>query len=714
MLATTQRAAGRFTRRDAVRLVIAALVLVGSLSAVLAADVRPAGPQLQVGDVAPFDIRAPRDAEYPSAIRTQEARAAARAAVEPAYDYTFERGNLVAEEQASALRDRLAAADRAFGDANLDPDARAAALSLAIPDLGDAAVATLLELGADDWTALRAELFRVLDATERPELRDTVVAEARAGLAVRFDPALSAAQRDLGAEILSPLIVPNSSYDPAATEAERVRVEQAVPAQMVQVKQGETIVDAGHRVDAPDLEKMRALGLLVPEPDVVATRIAGWVLLAMLLVGITLAWVWRFRPQYWHRTNALVLLGLILVASGVAIELTGGRSLLPWALPLSAAALLLAILLDAGTATVVAAVVAILVGVVNVSLELTAVTFTASLAGAIAVRRGDRLSYFLWAALAMAVAGDGLVLVFALLGTRDVVGTVQLIGAASISAGISAVIAVGLFAILGNVFGITTVFQLLELASPSQPLLRRLLVETPGTYHHSLMVGNLGERAAEAIGADPLLTRVAAYYHDIGKLRNPLAFIENQAGGENIHDELDPEVSADILKQHVTDGIDLAYQHHLPKAIIAFIPQHHGTTLISFFHARARELAAQAGRPDDVDPATYRHIGPKPQSKEAAITMLADGVEASVRSLVKRDEPSIRAMVSTIIRERLEDGQFDESDLTLRDLEKIREAFVEQLLGMYHQRIEYPQNKIVELEARRASGAPWRRLRRRS
>jgi len=306
------------------------------------------------------------------------------------------------------------------------------------------------------------------------------------------------------------------------------------------------------------------------------------------------------------------------------------------------------------------------------------------------------------------------VLVFALLGTRDVVGTVQLIGAATICAGISAVIAVGLFAILGNVFGITTVFQLLELASPSQPLLRRLLVETPGTYHHSLMVGNLGERAAEAIGADPLLTRVAAYYHDIGKLKNPLAFIENQAGGENIHDELDPDVSADILKQHVADGIDLAYQQHVPKAVIAFIPQHHGTTLISFFHARAKELAAQAGRPDDVDPATYRHVGPKPQSKEAAILMLADGVEASVRSLVKRDEPSIRAMVSTIVRERLEDGQFEESDLTLRDLERIRQAFVEQLLGMYHQRVEYPQNKIVELEARRAAGAPWRRLRRRS
>jgi putative nucleotidyltransferase with HDIG domain len=712
MLATTQRAANRFTRNDAVRLIVAGIVLVGSLSVILALDVRPAGPQLLVGDVAPFDVRAPRDAEYPSTIRTEEARAAARAAVGPAYDYTFERGNVVAQQQAMELRDRIAPIDAAFGDPALDAAARTAALEKAIPGLGDEALATLLALDPQGWTALRAELVRVLDTVERPELRDTLVAEARVGLAVRFDPSLSSAERDLGAAILSPLVVPNSSYDPAATEAERVRVEQAVSTQIVQVKQGEIIVDAGHRVDALDLEKMRALGLLVPEPDVLATRIAGWVLLAFMLVGLTLAWVWRFRPQYWHRTNALILLGLILVASGAAIELTGGRLLLPYVLPLPAAALLIAILLDAGTAVVIAAVVALLSGVVNGSLELTAFTFAAALAGATAVRRGDRLSYFLWAALAMAVAGDGLIVVFALLGSRDLVGTLQLLGAATIGAGVSAVTAVGLFAILGNVFGITTVFQLLELASPSQPLLRRLLVETPGTYHHSLMVGNLGERAAEAIGADPLLTRVAAYYHDVGKLKNPLAFIENQAGGENIHDELEPEVSADILKQHVPDGIDLAYQHHLPKALIPFIPQHHGTSLISFFYARAKELAAQAGRPDEIDTPRFRHIGPKPQSKEAAILMLADGVEASVRSLVKRDEPSIRAMVSTIIRERLEDGQFEDSDLTLRDLEKIREAFVEQLLGMYHQRIEYPQNKIVELEARRASGAPWRRLRR--
>jgi hypothetical protein len=274
-------------------------------------------------------------------------------------------------------------------------------------------------------------------------------------------------------------------------------------------------------------------------------------------------------------------------------------------------------------------------------------------------------------------------------------------------------VAVGTFAVLGNVFGILTAFQLLELANPSQPLLRRLLLETPGTYHHSIMVANLAERAAEAIGADALLARVAAYYHDVGKLANPLAYIENQAGGDNIHDELDPETSAQILKGHVADGIDIAYKARLPKPLIAFIPQHHGTALISYFYAKAREQAAAPygglstsegeKAASAVDPARYRHAGPRPQSREAALIMLADGVEASVRSLSSRDEAAIRAMVSRIIDERLNDGQFDECDLTLRDVERIREAFVAQLLGMYHQRIAYPESKVVELESRRAA-----------
>jgi putative nucleotidyltransferase with HDIG domain len=360
------------------------------------------------------------------------------------------------------------------------------------------------------------------------------------------------------------------------------------------------------------------------------------------------------------------------------------------------------------------AAIALMGGALNGSLELATYILLGGLAGIVAIRRGDRYAVFLQAGIACAIVYAGVVVAFAMLGSWDTTGLVQLLGASVAAAAGSAIAAIGLFAILGNVFGILTVFQLLELANPSQPLLRRLLVEAPGTYHHSLMVGNLAERAAETIGADPLLVRVAAYYHDIGKLDDPQAFIENQGGGENIHDVLPPAESAQVLARHVTDGIDLAYRARLPTAIIAFIPQHHGTARMSYFWAKARdEAAAPYGGPetlegskaaDALDETRYRHGGPKPQSREAAILMLADGVEASVRSLLSRDEAAIRAMVARIIADRLDDGQFDECELTLRDLERIREAFVAQLLGMYHQRIAYPQNKIVEIESRRAAG----------
>ena len=213
------------------------------------------------------------------------------------------------------------------------------------------------------------------------------------------------------------------------------------------------------------------------------------------------------------------------------------------------------------------------------------------------------------------------------------------------------------------------------------------------------MVGNLAERAAETIGADPLLARVAAYYHDIGKMKNPLAFIENQAGARNIHDDLSAETSARIIAGHIRDGIDLGYEHGLPVQIIGFIPQHHGTSVMTYFHTKA--VGEAGGREDLVDEQGYRYPGPKPQSREAAIIMLADGVEASVRSLDEKDEESIRAMVDRIVDARVEDGQLDDADLTLKHITQIKDAFVGQLLGMYHSRIKYPDN-VVPMEPRGA------------
>jgi putative nucleotidyltransferase with HDIG domain len=705
----------RFTRNDASRAAVAATVLIVVLTAILAVDLLPSDPvRYEVGEVVREDVTAPRAVSFESQTLTERARAAARAAVPPQFDYTADNAIAIANEQASAFTDRVRRVDTAFAT-DLTQAERAALLETAIPGLGETARAALLELDAPRWAAIRTEAGRVLDGTLRTELRDTQVADRRATIDGVMGGDLDEAERMLAAEIIRPLIVPNSSFSQTLWEQAQDRAAEDVQPVRVDVAQGEVVVRNGTPLTAADLEVIQALGLGVDAPLDLAT-FTGWVLLAVLSVGMLLTWIWRFRPTLWHRGNVLVLIGLLVVGSAVALKITASRELLGYFLPTAAIGMVLAILLDASVATIVMAIIAVIGGALaGASLEFASYIFLGGLAGIVAVRKGDRLQVFVQAAIAVFVVNALVVSAFSLLGARDVRGVLELWFASGASAAGSAVAAVGTFAVLGSAFGILTVFQLLELANPSQPLLRRLLVETPGTYHHSLMVGNLAERAAEAIGADPLVTRVAAYYHDVGKLSNPLAFIENQAGGENIHDQLEPEVSAQVLKQHVADGIDTAYAARLPKALIAFIPQHHGTAVMSYFLARARERAAEpyggigtaegAKAAAAIDERRFRHAGPKPQTREAALIMLADSVEASVRSLHSRDEPAIRAMVTRIIDERVADGQFDECDVTFRDLERIKDAFVAQLLGMYHTRIAYPQNTVVELESRRAQAA---------
>ena len=714
MMTRRSDAPAMFTRRDATRLGVAAAILVLVLTAILGADaVLPQGARLVAGQSAPNDIFAPRELDFLSEIRTEEAREAARRAVPDQYTYSASDAITIAAAQLRAFEQRIRPIDAAFA-ADVTPEDRTARLQAALPELElpDPAASTLTSLEPGRWAAIRTEAARVLDVTLRFEVKDSEVELVKADLQEEMAGGLNMAEGQLAAALIAPLVVSNSSYSEDDTIAAREAAAAAVQPVRVRVAQDQVVVREGDVIGEAELEVLDALNLNDDQADV--TAFAGWLLLSALVVGLLLAWIWRFRPGLWHRNSVLALIALLVMGATLAIKLTAGRSILLYFVPTAVVGILLAILLDATIATFVIALLALVAGAVNgSSLETAAYVFLGGMAGIVTVRRGDKLQVFVQAGIAVAVVNALVVSVFSLLGERDLQGVIELWLASAGSGAGAAVAAVGSFAVLGSLFGILTVFQLLELANPSQPLLRRLLVETPGTYHHSLMVGNLAERAAEAIGADPLLTRVAAYYHDIGKLANPLAFIENQAGAENIHDQLDPETSAQVLKQHVADGIDIAYKARLPKALIAYIPQHHGTAIMSYFYARAKGIAAEPyGGPTTaegmkaaaaVDERRFRHAGPKPQSREAALIMLADGVEASVRSLSARDEPAIRAMVSRIIDERVTDGQFDECELTLRDLEKIREAFVGQLLGMYHTRIAYPQNKVVELESRRAA-----------
>jgi putative nucleotidyltransferase with HDIG domain len=255
------------------------------------------------------------------------------------------------------------------------------------------------------------------------------------------------------------------------------------------------------------------------------------------------------------------------------------------------------------------------------------------------------------------------------------------------------------FSVLGSLFGILTNLQLHELAHPRQPLLQRLAQEAPGTYHHSIIVSNLAEAAASAVDADPLFARVAVLYHDIGKMEHPTFFIENQANIGNVHDGLDPHVSAQIIIDHARDGVKLGRKHRLPKGIVDIIAQHHGTTRVEYFYRQA--LAVN----DEVDPADFTYSGPRPQSREAAIIMLADSVEASVRSMAqngrlfekaedgdrKSESERLFEFVHGIIQSRVDSGQLDECDLTFRDLRKVEASFIQILEGIYHPRLEYPE-----------------------
>ncbi len=655
---------------------------------------------LSVGDVATDDIAAPRTVSFISDSQTEAARQAAANAVAPVYEPIA----VLADIRDRQLRsyDNITRSVRTVlierDLATIEPDQVLARLGSAVPALSDEQLQLLATLSVAEWTSISGAGRTVLESTMSAEVRDGMVADARQQVRTNITNDLAQPQRELAGDLAAAQVAPNTQLSASATEAARAAERNKVNPVTVDVQQGETVVRKGEKITQLDVEALNSLGLSQPRLEV--SILAGHALVAILLAALLVAYLWRFEPSVWFRNRSLLLFVLALVGTAIALRIASDRTLWAFVVPSAATVLLTAILLDGGAGAAMALSLALLAGVMNQDAFQPAVyTLAGGVAALVTIVRAERLNVFVRAGFAIGAANILVLTAFNLIEQRDLAAIVQGVAAGSVNAALSVFLAVGSFAMLGHLFGIMTVFQLLELANPSSRLLRRLLMETPGTYHHSVMVGNLAERAAETIGADPLLARVAAYYHDIGKMKNPLAFIENQAGAHNIHDDLTPESSARIIAGHVRDGIDLGYEFGLPVQIIGFIPQHHGTSVMSYFYGKAlRELG---GDEEAAAPDRYRYPGPKPQSREAAILMLSDGVEASVRSLEEKDEVSIRDMVNRIVDARVEDGQLDDAELTLRNISQIKEAFVQQLLGMYHSRIQYPDNVVPMEQPRR-------------
>jgi len=691
--------------RAALFVALTALLQVAILFPIL-----PSRLHVHEGDIASATISAPHEFSYNSDVLRKQLQDQAVAAVPQAYAYNVN----VKNDQLARLTDLTNAITTIRGDPSLNPQQKIDAIRARANNLTADQASELLSFSDIDWATTVAEAQRLLGSVLEDGFVAAEVPARLASLPNRVRSGISPQQGEIAVALARGFVVPTESVDQIATQRAREQAAAAVPPQRVTFAKGQVIVRDGDVIDAAKLEALQNAGLLNPQlryTDLGA--VAVFVLtLAMALAAYLLAFQRRVL-QSWRNwlMLTLALAGLALAAK-IYMPLVlpdTHRKFMQFAFPAAAVPMLAASLFDAGlgiaiagiaglTATFTALYLSDLSGVVGLSalqpLEMATAFILAGGVGVLVIHRAERMNRFLLAGLAVAVATAAALFGFWLLDSTRATSDAGWLVLASVANGAaSALLTVGTFVLLGSVFNVSTRLQLMELAQLNAPLLRRLQEEAPGTFHHSILVGNLGERAADLIGADALLVRVGCYYHDIGKLASPGFFVENQFGGTNPHEQLDPLVSNRIIQEHVRYGDELARQARLPESVRAFITEHHGTRLVAYFYRKAAQIDPE------IDPALFSYPGPKPQSRETAIAMLADSTEAIVRSSRDHSPEKIDALVEGVIAERLAEGQFDECDLTLRDLRVIAESFKATLRAMYHARIEYPAP--TEAEKRR-------------
>lgn len=715
MMARGASAPARFGRAHAV---ILGLVVAAGVLAVLFPWF-PGTPRLDEGTVAPFTLTAPRDLSFESAVLTEQVRDEVAAAVEERVRFDSELG----ARQLAELARQLDAINAARGDADLSASARESAVR-AVPSVTLSASSAAVFATATDgqWAAYAAEAEETLARTLSGAVSADGLAAARERARELLSPLLAPEQARALTQLIEPLVVPTLVVDEEESERLRAEARAGQPPVRVTRARGEVLVASGEIIDAATVELLERAQFR--RDSLRLADVAAAVLLAGLAGAAVGGYLLIAQPAVLSGVRRMTLFVLLLLIP-LAIEKFTLAIVLPdidrhfiaYALPVAAAPMAAAVLLDVALALLLVTLLAAVAGVVSISvpladagggaqLETARLWLTisaASIGGVYVVARAQRLNRYLVAgAAASGGAGVALLAVWLVDADREVADLFWMAGAASVSGLLAALIAVGVFVLLSRPFGIITRFELMELSQLSHPLLQRLQDEAPGTFQHSMLVGTLAERAASRIGADALLVRIGAYYHDVGKLVAPPFFVENAPDEANPHEALDALQSTRVIHQHVSGGVELARRAGLPEAVVQFIPQHHGTRLTAFFYRRAAEADP------DIDPALFRYPGPKPQSRETALVMLADSGEATVRSSSDRSGERIREIVEEIVRERIDEGQFDECDLSLRDLRETVEAFVATLSAVYHPRVEYPDPSDRELAERKRVPLPER------
>ncbi|TDX43001.1 hypothetical protein C7954_11847 [Halanaerobium congolense] len=566
-------------------------------------------------------------------------------------------------------------------------------------EISDQNLANLIKLTDSELSELRERATNLIQSKLQSRILPSDLTSAREDLrqsAMELD--ISREKRLILADLTESVIAANMFLNQEATANRREEAIAEVEAVEKTVRQGEMIVRKGDVVTEADIEILEKLGL--QKSGINYYNISGRILISLILVLLLGFYFYKYQPDIWDDNSKLLLIELLIFIVVVLAKILTlfHNPFVDYMVPTAMASILLTILIGSDTALITTLFISLLIApIYDMNFNIVLTSFLAGLIGIFSVSkvkaRGDIIRAGLNVSFILVFLIGGLSL---LQQNQDWRNLIWSVGGGIINGLLVGILANGLLPYLEDLFNMTSSVKLLELSNPSQPILKRMLVEAPGTYHHSIIVGNLAETAAEDVGADSLLARAAAYYHDIGKLKRPYFFSDNQFGGENPHDKTSPNLSALIIKSHVKDGVELAGENGLPSKITDIIKQHHGTNLISYFY----QQALQDNKHDDIEKKDFRYDGPKPQSREAAIIMLADITEAAIRSknFNKNNHDRIEGFVRGLVKDKLIENQLDQSNLTLTDLDTIVKSFVKVLTGIYHQRVEYPEKLLKEMK----------------
>ncbi len=663
--------------------------LVGITSLVLVYSV-PEGYDLSVGDVAPQNIVAPRELSFVSELMSRQAQDDAARRVTQRYTPP---NPMVAREQYNRARAVLSFL-RAVRADGFGTDGQRSLYVWAVPELVDLpedTVLAVLRLPDASWSRVQLEFLDLLDQVMRQEeIRESELVQIRERIPTLIPLDMAQDEAEVLEGLVSRFVRPNVFYDEAATLAAIEAARQAVGPAVRQFRSGEVIVRVGTVVSALDLEALTQYGLTVASDDGSGLGVA--VLLAVVCVTAGGTFVYRLAPGALDGgTNETIVASVLTVFMVLAWMLMRSGEIVPYLFPGAAAGILISTTVGPVPAIAAVALLSVVSGWMGAhSLAVALMVALGGLAALLSLPRYEQTGPLFRSGLISGIVQALVVLVFAVDELAMTPTSLLLKLGVSLFGGLLAGgLAVGGLFLLTPVFDLTTTFRLTELSRPNHPLLQRLLREAPATFNHVMMVTSLAEQAAERIGANALLTRVGAYYHDVGKLARPYFFVENQQGLSNPHDRLDPYTSLDVLAGHVRDGLRLAQQYHLPAKVRAFIPEHHGTTRVSYLYQKAVEAAG--GEADLVDESQFRYPGPAPQSVETLLVMLADGAEAATRARRPTTEEEFAAVVDFIFDQRMRDGQLNEAPITMAQLHTVRQTYVSLLRGAFHPRIQYPE-----------------------